>query len=325
MVAGSSAPAYRMARMPWIEVRELAIAFPRPGAWSRVVDGVTFALEEHGSLGIVGPSGSGKSLSLVSLLGLLPPGGRKVAGSVQVGGVEVFEADASTLQALRGGVVGLVFQAPGAAFNPVLSVGRQVAEGALLHGKTWPEARLQALALLEEVGLVPPEAFFRAFPHELSGGQLQRALFAAALAGNPRGVVLDEPTSALDPLAQNAFLALLERARHQRRLATVLASHDLQLVAAACQELAVLAEGETVELGAAREVLLEPLHPATRALCQSAEASLPRMPRQPSGCRLVHNCPWAMARCAQHRPALAQVGEGRWVRCFLHHQEAADG
>jgi len=311
--------------MPWIEVRELAVAFPLPKGWFRVVDGVSFGLEEEESLGIVGPSGSGKSISLLSLFALLPGAGRKVAGSVKVGKVEVFEAEARTLEQLRGGVLGLVFQNPGGAFNPVLSVGRQVAEAAYLHGRSWENARLQALTLLEEVGLTPPETFFRAFPHELSGGQLQRALLAAALAGNPKGLVLDEPTSALDPLAQNAFLGLLDQLRQQRRLATILASHDLQLVGAACQKVAVLAEGETVELGPAQELLLQPLHPATQALCQAGETLLSRNPSQLRGCRMVHTCPWAMARCALHRPALVSVGENRWVRCFLHHSETTDG
>jgi len=310
--------------MPWIEVEDLAIAFPSPSGWRKVVDGVFLRLEKGERLGLVGTSGSGKSLTLLSLLGLLPPAGKFAGGRLQVAGLDVLNASEEQLQPLRGGLLGLVFQAPASALNPVMRVGRQVAEAAFLHGASWAEAKARALKLLGEVGLEPAAVFFRAYPHQLSGGQLQRVLLAAALAGNPEALLLDEPTSALDPLAQNAFLALLQRFLGQSLRSILLASHDLQLVAALCDQVVVLAEGETVEQGPTQQVLHQPLHPATRLLVGGGEELLPSHPEQGPGCRLVHQCPWALPRCRQQRPALVQVDQGRWVRCFLHHQQVAN-
>ncbi len=308
--------------MPWLQVEDLAIAFPGPAGLSSMVDGVWLSAEEHQRLGVLGPSGGGKSLSLMSLLGLVPPLGRVIRGSVRVGGMDVLRASEAQLCLLRGGVLGFLFQGPASAFNPVLSVGRQVAEAARLHGATWAEAKGRALELFFQVGLQPPEGFYRAYPHQLSGGQLQRALLAAALAGGPKGLILDEPTSALDPLARNAFLQLLGELQEQRQVTVVLASHDLGLVAAATETVVVLAEGETVELGPTVAVFQEPLHPATRLLCQGEQG---RAGGPGTGCRFASQCPWAMERCLHLRPALAPVGGKRKVRCFLHHGEAERG
>lgn len=308
--------------MPWLQVEDLAIAFPGPAGLTRVVDGVWLAAEEHQRLGVLGPSGAGKSLALLSLLRLVPPLGRVTGGSVRVGGMDVLRAPEAQLRLLRGGVLGFLFQLPASAFNPVLSVGRQVAEAARLHGATGAEAKGRALELFCQVGLQPPEGFYRAFPHQLSGGQLQRALLAAALAGGPKGLILDEPTSALDPLARNAFLHLLDELQGRRQLTVVLASHDLELIAAATETAVVLAEGETVESGPTAAVVQEPLHPATRLLCQGEQgrAGVPG-----TGCRFAAHCPWVMERCLHQRPALAPVGGGRQVRCFLHHGEVERG
>lgn len=339
-----------MTAMPALEVCDLAIAFPRGSGWAKVVDGVSFSLENHESLGIAGESGSGKSLSLLALAALIPPPGRVVGGQVQVAGVDVLAAGEPTLKQLRGGVLGFVWQQPASAFNPVLSVGRQVAEAALLHGSRAPEARERALELLAAVGLEPPAEFFRAYPHQLSGGQLQRAALAAALSGKPQIVVLDEPTSALDALAQAAFVTLLEELSARFRLSLILATHDLGLLARLCQRLVVLATGETVEEGPAQKVLEEPLHPATAMLAAGSRAPAPLAGAAPgeggegprpagaekaqelgsfrpggTGCRFAPRCPWVFARCWRERPALATVGEGRAVRCFLHHGESCRG
>lgn len=345
-----------MGRMPLVDVRQLAIAFPDPLGWQRVVDGVSFALEPRGSLGIAGESGSGKTLSLLALGGLVPPPGKVVAGEIRVAGIDVRAADEVALQQVRGGVVGFVWQQPGSAFNPVLSVGRQVAEAALLHGCSVPEAKARALELLAAVGLEPAVEFYRAFPHQLSGGQLQRAALAAALSARPQVLVLDEPTSALDPLAQSAFVTLVEAIAARTAMGLILATHDLALLGRMCDNLAVIAAGETVELGPAQAVLQQPLHPATILLLAKNRGNDPpvhpaaRQPGTPldverepagegasprtvqatsagpsAGCRLVARCPWALAPCFEKRPALATVGAGRSVRCFLHHGEPSDG
>ncbi|MGQ9496132.1 MAG: ABC transporter ATP-binding protein [Thermoanaerobaculaceae bacterium] len=312
--------------MPLVTVEDLAIAFSGSKGWHRVVDGVSLWLEEGETLGLVGASGSGKTLTLLSILNLVPPPGRVEAGRIEVNGVKPLEAPESVLRQLRGGSVGLVMQAPAGAFNPVMSVGFQVAEAAFCHGNSRGEAKSKALELLAAVGLEPPEHFYRAFPHQLSGGELQRALLAAALAGNPKVLLLDEPTSALDPLAQNAFLALLQGLRQAGKLSLVVTSHDLSLVSRESSRVAVLARGETVEFGPAHQVFTAPLHPATRALC-GLEDELAARPALPvaQGCRFARWCSVRMARCIQQRPALEAVGEGRLVRCFLHHDRVEHG
>lgn len=350
--------------MPWLEARQLAVAFPTAAGWRKVVDGVSFSVEREEALGLAGESGSGKTLSLMALGALIPPPGRVVAGEVKVDGVNVLAAHEAEQRRIRGGVLGFVFQHPALAFNPVLPVGRQVMEAAVLHGFSAANAKSRALELLAAVGLEPPLEFFRAYPHELSGGQIQRAALAAALSANPQGLVLDEPTSALDPLAQAAFVHLLRELACRFRLTLILASHDLSLLAALSKKLSVLAAGETVEEGLTAQVLQEPLHPATVFLTGKAAAGarlpgakgktasagfanaafegesaapgaqnggqgsfLSAQPGTPGqrGCRFAPRCPWAFARCLEKRPALTAVGEGRRVRCFLHHQEVEDG
>lgn len=350
--------------MPWLEVHQLAVAFPTSAGWREVVEGVSFSLEREEALGVAGESGSGKTLSLMALGALIPAPGKVVGGTVKVGGVNVLAAGESELRRLRGGVLGFVFQHPALAFNPVLSVGRQVMEAAVLHGLSVADAKGRALQLLAAVGLEPPLEFFNAYPHELSGGQIQRAATAAALSGNPQALVLDEPTSALDPLAQAAFVHLLGELAHRYQLALILASHDLFLLSAVCTKLVVLAAGETVEEGLTPQVLQQPLHPATAVLtggtgghaslqagntfgeerngtdAPSRKETSPAAPPSavhesflksqvpmavPLGCRFAPRCPWAFARCFRERPALAPVGGERRVRCFLHHGESDDG
>ncbi len=349
--------------MPWLEVHQLVVAFPTSAGWQKVVDGVSFSVEREETLGLAGESGSGKTLSLMALGALIPPAGRVLGGQVKVDGVDVLAAGEAELRRIRGGVLGFVFQHPALAFNPVLSLGRQVTEAAVLHGVSADDAKVQALELLTLVGLVPPLEFFRAYPHELSGGQIQRAALAAALSGKPQGLVLDEPTSALDPLAQASFVHLLAELAHRFHLALLLASHDLPLIAGLCKKLVVLAAGETVEEGLTPQVLQEPLHPATVFLTGGTGGKADLLPGrvQPAwrssnnaafqgeapppaqanagkegslkapgipvamGCRFAPRCPWVFARCLQARPALAPVGDGRRVRCFLHHGESNDG
>lgn len=312
--------------MPLVTVEDLAIAFPSSQGWQRVVDGVFLWLEEGETLGLVGASGSGKTLTLLGILKLVPPPGRVEGGRIEVNNIKPLEASEFVLRQLRGGLVGLVMQAPAGAFNPVLSVGAQVAEAAFCHGDSRAQAKGKALELLAAVGLKPPETFYRAFPHQLSGGELQRALLAAALAGTPKVLLLDEPTSALDPLAQNAFLSILQELQQKRKLALVLTSHDLSLVSRASSRVAVLAAGETVEFGPADQVFAAPLHPATRALCGLQE-ELPAGPAVfgAKSCRFAPRCPVRMPLCLQQRPALEAVGEGRLVRCFLHHHRVEHG
>ncbi|MEW6335832.1 MAG: ABC transporter ATP-binding protein [Acidobacteriota bacterium] len=324
-----------------VEVDSLAVGYPKGGTWRDVVDGVSLRLGDGGALGVVGESGSGKTLTSLALLGLVPEPGRITRGRVQVAGLDVVGAGESDLRRLRGAVVGMVFQDPALALNPVLRVGAQVVEAAVLHRRVEPADR-QALAsrLLEEVGLGGQDALRRAFPHQLSGGQRQRVMLASALAGNPSLVIADEPTASLDALARERFLRQVRTLREERGLALILISHDLALVAAAASTIAVLHAGETVESGPATEVMRTPLHPYTRALVRCARdgastaggalATVPGKVPEPEawgpGCRFVGRCGEAFERCRWARPELVEVDTERSVRCFLYgEQESSDG
>lgn len=329
-----------MPAMTWLaEVSDLAISFPELSGGNRmVVDGVEWQVSPGEAVGLVGESGSGKTMSVLALMGLVPPPGAVVGGRVAVQGRNVRTMAERDLMALRGGVVGLVLQEPLAALNPVRSIGFQVAEAALLHGRVSGrrQARHRAEDLLAEVGLTPPRDFVRAYPHQLSGGQRQRALLAAALAGDPVLLVADEPASALDPPSQVHMLELLASLQSNRRLAVLLISHDVAVCARLTSRLAVVLAGETVESGTTGEILASPVHPYTRmlvaampgtmnmAVVEGKESRLNHLPVTrwpPRGrCRFADGCPDAMERCRRSRPALADVGHGRRVRCFLAHE-----
>lgn len=286
-------------------------------------------------MALVGESGCGKTLSALALTNLLPGPGKIVGGRVIVAGREVRELSAAALQRLRGAVVAYVFQEPGSALNPLLRVGTQVAEaGVLRYGWDRREAHRRAVELLRAVGLENGEELAAGYPHQLSGGQRQRALLAAGLAGDPRLLVLDEPSSALDPLAQAQLLELVGQVREARGLTLLLITHDLRLAARVAQRVVVMYAGETVEVGATRSLLREPLHPYTRGLLRCARtdpgcaergggrATIPgRVPTPEAwggACRFAARCEAAMPRCHAAHPALTELAPGRMVRCFLH-------
>ncbi|MEE4273677.1 MAG: ABC transporter ATP-binding protein [Thermoanaerobaculales bacterium] len=256
-----------MSPEPLLEVVGLEVAFP-PGrsGRSRVLDGVSLTVGSGERVGLVGASGSGKSLTALAILGLVPEPGEIRAGEVRVDG-----ADAAGIGNLRGGVIGLVLQEGGSALNPTFGVGFQLVETIEAHriarGRS---ARQRALELLEEVALEPADAIFRAYPHQLSGGQAQRVMIALALAGEPRLVIADEPTTALDVVTQARVMDLLGRICDERGLGLLLVSHDLAALAGSVHRLVVMHDGKIVEDGAVEEILSEPVHPETRRLVAAA-------------------------------------------------------
>lgn len=308
-----------------VEIEGLVVAFPTPvGRPGPIVDGVWLEVQERETVAVVGASGSGKSLTILALFGLVPIPGRIVGGRVRLDGVDVRTAREEVLRTLRGRVAGLVQQEPSANFNPVQRLWRGVSEAAARHSLVRGAAERRALAarLLAETGLDNPPAMSEAFPHQLSGGQRQRAAVAAALAAGPRLLVADEPTSALDAVSQAELLRLLARLRHDRGLAVLLVSHDLELAAVVAERIVVLHAGETVEVVDRSRLRRGPAHPYTQALIAGTVPPSSPTDRSRSACRFVASCPRAMPRCRQARPALAaSPGRGR-VRCFLWHEEA---
>jgi len=311
---------------PILEIDTLEVAFPdHRGRLRTVVDRVSIGISSGERLGLVGESGSGKSLTALSALGLLPPSARLTNGQIRVGEIDVLAASSATLRQLRGGTIGFVFQEPSAAFNPVFTIGSQITETIRTHRTvSRAAARQECLRLLAQADITDPDTVAAAYPQQLSGGQLQRAMIAIALAGNPRLLIADEPTTALDLTTQAAILRLLIRISDAEGLGLLLISHDLAVVSSVVHQVVVMFAGQVVERGSAPEVLTEPCHPYTKELLDAsfrrltppATKPMPRTKGSDSrGCRFAGRCPSVQDDCVITRPSLDRVDAGRWCRC----------
>jgi peptide/nickel transport system ATP-binding protein len=313
-----------------VEVEDLRVAMR--GAGGREVPllrGIDLRLEAGESLGIVGESGCGKSTLLLALVGAFRPGARRTSGTVRVVGRDILALDDSELDEVRGREIGLVPQNVEGSLTPNARLSRLLSEALELHRGLAPEERLPAAAtLLAEVGLAEAGDLLGRYPHELSGGQLQRVAIALALAGRPRVLLFDEPTSALDVTTQAHVLSLLRALAGRERRSLVFVSHDLEAVAAVSDRIAVLYAGEVVEEGIASEIMVRPQHPYTKALLDSIPGRrgcapavpIPGRPPEPGsvgrGCAFVDRCPVAVERCRSEAPTLLATPSGG-VRCHL--------
>ena len=317
-------------RSPLLEVRGLAISFKTPDGLLRVVDGISFDIDKGECLAIVGESGCGKSVSAMAILGLLNRRRAVVEGSVKIEGRELVGLSESELRPIRGGKIGIIFQEPLSALNPVTSIGEQIAEVIVAHrGLKWPEAHRQAISYLDQVEIAQADRRADQFPHHLSGGMRQRAMIAMALAGEPQLIIADEPTTALDVTIQAQVLDLLKRTAKERGASLMLITHDLGVVAETANRIAVMYAGQVVEYGPAAAVLRGPASPYARDLVQSIPSfsrrgkqltaiagNVPSPAEFPSGCRFHPRCQYAIKECADAVPALIELGEGRGVRCI---------
>src|SRR5450432_579735 len=258
--------------MSLVEVNNLSVAF---GA-RRVVDDVSFSLDRGETLALVGESGSGKSLTALSLLQLLPRGGRNPSGTIQLDGHEMVGAPPDILHKARGDLAGIVFQEPMTSLNPLHRIGRQVAEATTLH-RQLPRAALlrRVVEVLDEAGFPDAAQRLDAFPHQLSGGQRQRVMIAMALANDPALLIADEPTTALDVTIQAQILQLLARLRTERQLALLLITHDLQIVRRYADRVCLMKDGAIVEAGDVASVFAAPAHPYTRMLLDAVPRGHP--------------------------------------------------
>jgi peptide/nickel transport system ATP-binding protein len=314
-----------------LSVRDLRVEIPTPRGVVRAVDGISLDVPRGGALGLVGESGCGKTMTLRAILGLLP-------GRAQItGGEVVFDGQAlsrRSLGRLRGESIGMVFQEPMTALNPVMRVGDQIAEGPQVRlGQSASKSRERALELLRLVGIPDPERRFRAYPHELSGGLRQRIVIAIALACSPQLLLCDEPTTALDVTIQDQILHLLARLRADMGLSQVLVTHDLAVVAQTCERVAVMYAARIVETGTVAEVFRAPRHPYTRALLRSVPdfddrrtrlESIAGMPPDlispPTGCRFHPRCEIAHPDCTSIDPPLVSLGGDRATACRYHEE-----
>ena len=318
-----------------LEIRGLTIDIDRDNGPARVVDGIDLAVEEGESLGIVGESGCGKSLTMLSLVGLLPNRIRATGGSARFAGQDLLALPQEALRKLRGSQIGFIFQDPMTSLNPVMRVGEQIAE-ALIHqsGMAKPAAMERAAELLELVGIPSPRDRLMAYPHELSGGMRQRVMIAIGLAGSPRLLIADEPTTALDVTIQAQIVDLVRDLKDRFGMSVVWITHDLALIAGLADRIAVLYAGAVVEDAPVEVIFDRPTHPYTRGLLASlptlTDKPMTRLPsiggtppepgRRPPGCPFAPRCTLAEAACDAAVPKLAAVPGSdprHRVACFV--------
>ena len=318
---------------PLLSVRNLVTEFRTDEGVLRAVDDVSFELPAGGTLGVVGESGCGKSVTSLSILRLIQPPGRVASGQIVFEGRDLLALPERDMRAVRGARIAMIFQEPMSSLNPVYSVGEQIIESVVLHQKrSRADAWARAVELLALVGIPSPAERAHAYPHQLSGGMRQRVMIAMALACEPRLLIADEPTTALDVTIQAQILELLASLRKKLGMAVMLITHDLGVVAEFADEVVVMYAGRVVERASVRELFARPLHPYTRGLLRSVPsygdnaraARLPTIPgvvpdlrRLPSGCRFRDRCDRAFDRCAAEEPALRDRGPGRLARCHL--------
>jgi len=304
-----------------LEVRSLRTFFFTRQGVIRAVNDISFHLDEGEVLGLVGESGCGKSVTSLSLIRLVTPPGRIVGGEVRFRGRDILTLPEEKLRRLRGGAISLIFQEPGAALNPVFTVGFQIAETAMVHrGLRKKEAMAEAVRMLEEVKIPDAARRAREYPHQLSGGMKQRVMIAMALVCEPAILVADEPTTALDVTIQAQILDLLARLREKYRLALLLITHDLGVVAEIADRVAVMYAGRIVEEAGVRDIFREPRHLYTAALLRSMprgpraagaarrlhaiEGAVPNLLDLPQGCAFAPRCPDVFDKCGDHHPPL---------------------
>jgi oligopeptide/dipeptide ABC transporter ATP-binding protein len=308
---------------PILQVRGLSVTYGGPGALVRAVEGVDLCVRQGEVLGLVGESGSGKSTVASAVLGMLPRTA-SVTGTVSIVGQDMLHLSAWERRRIRGNVLTLVPQDPMTSLNPVLTVGYQLIETIRAHSRVGKrDAAERAVEALRQVGIPDPRRALRRYPHEFSGGARQRILIAAALINAPELVIADEPTSALDATVQRQVIEVLGELVRNGRMAMLLISHDLGVVASLADRICVMYAGQLVEEGRTEGILERPRHPYTAALLAAARGeaiALGRFDadaRSLATCRLLPRCPIAVEVCQHDPPDLLAVGEQRFARCFV--------
>ena len=322
---------------PQLAVSDLRVEIASQRGVVRAVDGISLEVAPGEAVGLVGESGSGKSMTLKSIIGVLPPEAKITSGEVVLDGTDLTRLSHSRLNKIRGRRIAMIFQEPMSALNPVMRVGKQIAEGPMIHlGDSRAKATERALELMRRVGIPDPERRFRAYPHEFSGGMRQRVMIAIALSCEPEIILCDEPTTALDVTIQDQILRLLARLCRETGVSLVFVTHDLPVVAQVCQQLAVMYGGRLVESGPVREVLHDPRHPYTLGLVRSAPdfdnvrqalvpipGSPPSLISPPAGCRFHPRCKFAEEDCQVTEPPLRPLAGGRMTAC-LHYERTIE-
>ncbi|UCE86133.1 MAG: ABC transporter ATP-binding protein [Deltaproteobacteria bacterium] len=315
-----------------LEVRDLHVSFDTEAGAVPAVRGVDLRVQRGETLAVVGESGCGKSVTALAILRLLDPSGRIERGAVRFDGQDLLGLSEPEMRALRGRRIGMVFQEPMTSLNPVFTVGDQIGEVLAIHrGLGKRERRAEAIRLLEKVGIPAAAERVDQYPHEMSGGMKQRVMIAIAIACEPEVLIADEPTTALDVTVQAQILDLLRALQQEMRMAIVLITHNLGVVAQFAQRVLVMYAGKIVERSDVATLFREPLHPYTRALLRalpsrsahaerlvSIAGTVPSPLEYPPGCAFCARCPDVLPRCADDEPRLEGVEAGHAVACWLH-------
>ncbi|ALQ46433.1 TPA: ABC transporter ATP-binding protein [Raoultella ornithinolytica] len=314
---------------PLITFRQLSVSFAAEKQRVRAVQEVSFAIHAGQTVGIVGESGCGKSVTAMALMGLLPPQAARIdSGEILFDGQDLLRLKANPMADLRGNQLAMIFQEPMTALNPVLTIGEQLCEPLIRHrGETPKAAWLHATRLISEVGLARADSLMNSYPHQLSGGMLQRVMIAMALSCQPKLLIADEPTTALDVTVQAQILRLLRDRAQSRRMAMLLITHDLGVIAQMAEQVVVMYAGRMVESGPTAEILRHPQHPYTQGLIASRPVpgerrrrlysipgQVPDLAALPAGCAFADRCQRASAVCRQSLPPL--LGTTRQAACF---------
>ncbi len=323
-----------------VEIRNLRTHFYTEDGVVPAVDGVSLYIKRGETLGVVGESGCGKSVTSLSIMRLIPnPPGKIVGGEILFNGENLLKKPEAEMRKIRGNEVSMIFQEPMTSLNPVFTVGDQIAEAIQLHqGLHYKAALAKAVEMLRLVGIPEPQKRIHNYPHQMSGGMRQRIMIAMALSCNPKLLIADEPTTALDVTIQAQILELMKKLKKELGMAIMLITHDLGVVAEMCERVVVMYAGKVVEESDVVSLFKDPLHPYTEGLLQSVprldeqreklhviEGVVPNPMNMPEGCRFHPRCPHAEDRCKQVEPALEKVGEGRYVACHVAADRLAKG
>jgi peptide/nickel transport system ATP-binding protein len=317
--------------VPLLEVKNLRVEFPSRHGSLLALDDISFNIAPGEILGVVGESGAGKSLTGAAIIGLLDPPGRVAGGEIRFEGRRIDNLPPEAMRKLRGRSIGAIFQDPSTSLNPLYTVGRQLTETIRAHlPLDAVQARERAIGLLQETGIAAAEQRFDQYPHQFSGGMRQRVVIALALAANPRLIVADEPTTALDVSVQAQIISLFKRLCKQHGASAMLVTHDMGVIAEACDRVAVMYAGRVVEIGPVHALIHAPAHPYTAGLMGAIpsmsedrenllqiDGSMPRLNAVPVGCAFNPRCPQVMGRCRIERPELLDAGATR-AACWLH-------
>ncbi|MHA1151589.1 MAG: ABC transporter ATP-binding protein [Alphaproteobacteria bacterium] len=319
---------------PLLNVENLRIEFPTRHGTLVAIDDVSFHIDEGEILGVVGESGAGKSITGMSIIGLLDPPGRITGGRIHLDGQRIDKLSYEQMRRIRGNKIGAIFQDPLTSLNPLYTIGRQLVETILTHSEMSPaKARERAVELLVEVGIPAAERRFDNYPHQFSGGMRQRVVIALALCANPRLIIADEPTTALDVSVQAQIISLLKVLSREHGAAVMLVTHDMGVIAETADRVAVMYAGRLAEIGPVQEVIQHPKHPYTVGLMGSIptigqrterliqiKGAMPRLTDIPQGCAFNPRCPKAFDRCRAERPELVSV-ETSEAACWLYDRE----